>query len=112
MIRIALGCAALLIASTAAYAAPKTLTCSGEVWNVWSDGKELWLEVGHGLYQCSFRVPAAKVVLSVCELRIECIIVVRPDRPRRDGGNVEISTASQILAVTRGDESRKDRKCE
>lgn len=47
----------------------KTFTCSGELWNISTDpAGPTWLEIGHGLHQCSIRNASsenAKRILSV-----------------------------------------------
>jgi hypothetical protein len=64
----------------------KTFTCSGELWNVWTDpAGTSWLEIGHGIYQCSIRDTSsenAKRILSVCNLKANCSLKIDVDTQR------------------------------
>src|SRR5882757_1344622 len=64
----------------------KTFTCSGELWNIRTDrGGPTWLEIGHGIDQCSIRNASsenAKRILSVCNLNADCSMKVGVDAQR------------------------------
>jgi hypothetical protein len=64
----------------------KTFTCSGELWNISTDSAgPAWLEIGHGVYQCSIRNASsenARRILSVCNLKADCSVKVEVDALR------------------------------
>ncbi|WP_407167909.1 hypothetical protein [Bradyrhizobium sp. ORS 111] len=64
----------------------KTLTCSGDLWNISTDSAgPTWLEIGHGIRQCSIRNASsenAKRILSVCNLKADCSVKVEVDARR------------------------------
>jgi hypothetical protein len=64
----------------------KTLTCSGELWNVPTDpAGTSWLEIGHGVHQCSIKNALsenAKTILSVCNMNAPCSMEVKIDDKR------------------------------
>ncbi|MCD9893229.1 hypothetical protein [Bradyrhizobium japonicum] len=72
--------------STSRAAETKIFTCSGELWNISTEsGGPTWLEIGHGVHQCSIRSAAsenAKRILSVCNLKADCSLKVEVDAQR------------------------------
>ena len=56
------------------------MTCSGKLWNIDKDDSgDTWIEIGHGLYQCSVKNVASnagKKILSVCNLGKRCTVRV------------------------------------
>jgi hypothetical protein len=64
----------------------KSFSCSGELWNIQTDPADpTWLEIGHGLYQCSIRDASsanARKILSVCNLNSECSVKVNVNSQR------------------------------
>ena len=86
-------------------ARPKTFTCSGELWNVWTDpAGTSWLEIGHGIYQCSVRDASsenAKKILSACNLNADCSMRVDVDIQRLQKSTAEGECAG--LCIFEGD---------
>ncbi|HZR85302.1 MAG TPA: hypothetical protein VFB02_00780 [Bradyrhizobium sp.] len=83
--RVAAVCAAMSCSGSRA-AETKTLTCSGELWNIRTDpAGTSWLEIGHGISQCSIRNTSsenAKKILSVCNLNADCSLKAEVDTQR------------------------------
>jgi hypothetical protein len=72
--------------SSSRAAETKTVTCSGELWNIQTDsGGISWLEIGHGIHQCSIRNASsgnAKKIMSVCNLNHDCSLKAEVDAQR------------------------------
>jgi hypothetical protein len=99
--------------SSSPAAEAKTLTCSGELWNISSDSAGLtWLEIGHGVHQCSIRNASsenARRILSVCNLKADCSVKVevgvqRLQKSAAEGecDDVCILEDDKIVSVQRG----------
>ena len=76
----------LLTCSSSRAVETKIFTCSGELWNIWTDpAGPSWLEIGHGIHQCSIRDASsenAKRILSICNLKADCSMKVIVDSQR------------------------------
>jgi hypothetical protein len=54
-----------LISSTG-LANSSPITCSGELWKIWKDERgETWIEIGHGINQCSDKGTASKAAKKI-----------------------------------------------
>jgi hypothetical protein len=92
----------LTIVVSAAHASPTT--CSGKIWNI----NETWLEIGHGLYQCSAKVESrvGRKILSVCKLGERCTFQVevaprsRQEMSEQDG--IMLDERDRLISVRRG----------
>jgi hypothetical protein len=100
--------AAIILMTGAANASP--LTCSGALWNIRKDeGGETWIEIGHGLYQCSIKgvaSDAGKKILSVCNLGKRCTVTVniapRTTQELADQDGVVVTAKDKVLSVRPG----------
>jgi hypothetical protein len=86
-------------------------TCSGKIWKIWKDPDGVrWLEIGHGLFQCSAKVESAigRKILSVCHLNKRCTfqVEVAPRSERemmeKGGDGVELDERDHLVSVHRG----------
>ena len=97
--------AAIIFMTGVANASP--LTCSGAFWNIHKDeAGETWIEIGHGLYQCSIKnvaSEAGKKILSVCNLGKRCTVRVdiapRTKEEMADQNGVVVTAKDKVLSV-------------
>jgi hypothetical protein len=86
------------------------ITCSGELWNISKDDSgETWIEIGHGIYQCSVRdvaSQAGKKILSVCKLKSRCTVKVdlapRTAEEMAEQDDVVVSDKDEVRWVRSG----------
>jgi hypothetical protein len=98
----------IILSGSRAIANP--VTCSGKIWNIWTDKAGVsWLEIGHGINQCSVKDIAsanAKKILSVCSFNTDCSVHVNAkNRSREELANrdsFEILDDDQIVLVRKG----------
>ena len=84
------------------------MVCSGTLWNIHADqNKETWIEIGHGIYQCSVKNAAGeagKKILSVCNLGNRCTVRVEivPKHREEDHDTVVVTDDDIVLSVRPG----------
>lgn len=99
-----------LIMGMAAIAEASPVTCSGKLWNIYEGERgETWIEIGHGIYQCSVKnvaSEAGKKILSVCNLGKRCTIRVelapKTEEEMADQDDVVITDKDRVLSVRPG----------
>lgn len=63
--------ALIALAATSPVVAADPLVCAGKVWKPAGGAS---IEIGHGIYQCSFKGQAIRRVLSVCKIGERCTV--------------------------------------
>jgi hypothetical protein len=87
------------------------ITCSGNIWNISNDTRTAWLEIGHGIYQCSVQVSseAGKKILSICNFGKRCSFAVKlapvSKEEMADRDDVQVTDKDTVLWVRSGAKS-------
>jgi hypothetical protein len=101
----------VLTLSLVSQAIASQVTCAGEIWKVSKDEHGVrWLEIGHGIYQCTVKVQTAigRKILSVCHVGGQCTLQVevgpRSEREMMNNGigDLDVDEKDRLVSVRAG----------